>query len=420
MLIKTSLFLILSSFLFGGDFINLYEKVLNSYKIKSLNYDIKAKKVQIKQAKNNYFPTINTSLSHEIYGDKEIYKNNNPNYSNNDVINKVSLKLSQNIVNYQITPLINDAKLNYNFSKETKNDSLQKELKKLYSSYLDIINQKELLYLYKQKMTNLKKITENLEEKVNLNYATPIDVLKAKEKYLKIKSLYNQILFKIKINSFLIEKTVSSSLTINESLKKDKMEISLPKYSIYQNPNLKAALIKTEIAKNQIKQKKSKSYPKVTLSAYYNLSRHSSYNEKEYSLSLNIDIPIFDKSITTDKEISTINSQKELYNYLDQKNSIMISFYNIKNQFKYLKLLLSEDYENLQLSEELNKQNRLSYENRLIDDNKYLQQLNKIIDYKIKILNDKSKLAKLYISFLYITGNLNKKEIKKVKEIFLN
>ena len=420
MLIKTSLFLILSSFLFGGDFINLYEKVLNSYKIKSLNYDIKAKKVQIKQAKNNYFPTINTSLSHEIYGDKEIYKNNNPNYSNNDVINKVSLKLSQNIVNYQITPLINDAKLNYNFSKETKNDSLQKELKKLYSSYLDIINQKELLYLYKQKMTNLKKITENLEEKVNLNYATPIDVLKAKEKYLKIKSLYNQILFKIKINSFLIEKTVSSSLTINESLKKDKMEISLPKYSIYQNPNLKAALIKTEIAKNQIKQKKSKSYPKVTLSAYYNLSRHSSYNEKEYSLSLNIDIPIFDKSITTDKEISTINSQKELYNYLDQKNSILISFYNIKNQFKYLKLLLSEDYENLQLSEELNKQNRLSYENRLIDDNKYLQQLNKIIDYKIKILNDKSKLAKLYISFLYITGNLNKKEIKKVKEIFLN
>jgi len=420
MRIKISL-LILSSSLFGGDFVNLYTKISNSYKMKALNYDIKAKKLQIKQAKNNYLPTINTSLSHEIYGDKEMYESNTTNdYYDHDVINKFSIKLSQNIVNYQITPLIKDARLNYELSKINKNDNLQKELQKLYSSYLDVITQKELLKFYQQKLTNLKTIINNLKEKANLNYATPIDVLKAKEKYLQTLSKYNQALFKIKINSFLIEKSISSSLVINETLKKDILNPSLPKYSIEKNPNLKTFLIKTKIAKNKIKQKQTKSYPKLTLSAYYNLYQHTSYNEREYSLSLNIDLPIFDKSITTDKEISTINSQKEFYNYLDKKNSLLISFNKITNQFDYLKLLLQEDYENLKLAEELKQQNMLSYKNKLIDKTKYLQQLNKIVDYKIKILNDKSQLAKLYISFLYITGNLNKKEIKRVKEIFLN
>jgi len=410
--------LILSFSILNANFISIYDLANNNYLIKSLDYNIKLKQLNIKQAKNNYFPTINVSLSYQKDLDEYLTENNNT--TNLYISNQFAITLNQKIYDASIKPLIKDAKLNLQLSKKQKEYNFQKLLYQLYSTYIEIIYNKQLLNLLKEKENNSKQIINFLKEKYTFKFSTPLDILNAQKKLIDIKNQYLQIFFKIKDSINLLKTLLNQKeIKIPEYFKTNFQNIELPNYSFNTNPMLETNELNTKITKNKIKIKSAKLYPTLNLQGNFYHTDYHKYIEREYSIKISLNIPIFNKSIITDKESSIINYQKDYYSFLNQKNKIQSTYNKTKNQFLYLKEKINNDLLNIQISKELKTKIETSLKNNLIDKIKFLKSKNKIIDYKIELLKDKNQLIQTYLSFLYITGKLNKKEIKKMKKLFL-
>ena len=410
--------IILSFSFLHANFISIYDLANNNYLIKSLNYDIKIKKLNIKQAKNNYFPTLNVSLSYQK--DLDEYLTDTNKTSSLYISNQFSVTLTQKLYDASIKPLIKDAKLNFELAKIQKNYNFQKLLYQLYSTYIDIIYNQQLIKLLKEKENNLKEIINFLEEKYKYKFSTPLDILNAQKKLIDIQNQYLQTSFKIKDSIDLLNILLNKkNIKINEQFKTDISDIHLPNYSFYTNPLLKTNELNTKITKNKIYIKSAKLYPTLNLQGNFYHTDYHKYIEREYSIKISLNIPIFNKSLITDKESAIINYQKDYYSFLNQKNKLKTSYNKAKNKFLYFKEKINNDLLNIEISKELKTKIEISLKNNLIDKIKFLKSKNKIIDYKIELLKDKSQLIKTYLSFLYITGKLNKEEVRKMKELFL-
>jgi outer membrane protein TolC len=182
MLIKKLSSFIFLSFIYAENLNEIVDIALkNNYKLKSYYYTINSKEYVIKQAKDDYLPSISiySSLTREKYKEKYPLRT----YKTNDRIIEYGINIKQTIFNTKIFSNIKDAKLKKQLTILEKNAFLNNLYQNVLISYFEVITNKQNLKYYEIKKENYEKILENILEKAKYNYATKTDVSQAKSNY---------------------------------------------------------------------------------------------------------------------------------------------------------------------------------------------------------------------------------------------
>ena len=406
MQIKSIIFIVASASFIYANIDDIYSHINTNYKIKSLNKDIKIKKLNIQQVKNNYYPQISAKLSYNIDNISQDF-NNNTSKKDDSKYSAFEIDVNQKILDFQINPLLSKAKSNLKYSISNKDYYYNQILFKSLSLYFNILENKKLLNFLQEKYKNLELILKELQAKNKFKFTSQIEILKTQKKYLDIKNLY----LKVKYNNLISIETLKKLLNF-QNITFNEEHINFPKHlpTIHlENPELNLYKYKKEVALNDAKIKKAKMYPSIDFSLQYTVDFYHTYKEKELYGSLSMNVPFFNKSDNTDYESAKVNLQKESLNLLDKKAQIDIKLKKSELEFQQLRQILQNSYQSLELVKKLKSQIEISYNNKMIDKSKYLLEKNKIIDIKIDIIKKELSLIKVYLDYLYATGGIKKK-----------
>ena len=391
-----------------------------SYKLKSFDYQVQSQHYNTKQAKDQYFPTLNINLQ---YG-KDKYEYHYPSrkikYNNN--ITAYSINLSQPIYEPQILSMIKDSELKLNYTKIQKAQYKQALLKEISTAYIDAITYKKMLNIYILRENNYYNIKETISKKLQVRLATIPDYYQSNANYIAAKN--DTIHTKLYLNN-LIKKLLyltHTEVKIPRSKITDKIDEILAaktfdESNINNNPTLKLYKTNVKIAKNQISYKKDQTMPTVGLSASYS-DTHSSDSitkRNESRITLNVNIPVFNKP-----KNDAIDAAKELYqsakfDYLDQLNNIKISLQETISNIKQYIQIIKKDKEVITSRKKFLDKQKIGYNNKLISLTDLYDAQNDYFNALLQFEKDKGELLKNYIAYLNLKGDLTLKSIKQIQ-----
>lgn len=425
MLIKKLYPFIFLSFVYGenlNEIINIAIK--NNYKLKSYQYNINAKEYVIKQAKDDYMPSVSfySSFTREKYKEKYPTKT----YKTNDKIIEYGININQTIFDAKIFSRIKDSKLRKKLTILEKDSFLLNLYQNVLITYFEVITNKKNLEYYKLKKENYKKILENILEKAKFNYATKTDLSQAKSNYsiaindyIKAKSKYQNSIKKLKLLLLTNKKiNVNGYIkdNIDEILKTFILSYEEYKKRLNNNPSLKSALLYMKIAKNEINSRKYNKYPTLNMSFGYSNqnTKDTAPIKHEYKFNITLNMNLFNKKIN-----DSILEAKELYfaasnDYEYRKNSLEMDFNKNWDNLQNTLEIVKSDKEKINETKEYLLRAKESYKYKLITLSDYYKAENDYFEALINFQNDKLNLVYYYITLL---GQINelKEKIEKLK-----
>lgn len=396
--------------------------LLYEAKLRSVGYQVDAKKEDVIQAESQLYPQIFASLdnSNRKYTDNFYKRNVKENY------NSASITANQVLYHPEIIAQIESAELRVDAAKVNLTKQEQDLAYKVADAYISILKYQNAVAVANSYVnTNLVKY-QQISEKLNLALANKMDYLESKLSYEQAKiTLHKQenllALSKIKLKNLTgvdIESIPSvdfDTLEIDNLLNISSIE------GLQDNPDIKMAELGTKIYEKEIEVAKYGHYPKLDLSlshTKYNTSDLTVDYEKDTRVMLEFKIPIFQGGrISSQIEKNRVMLYSAREDLSDQQREVKI---------KYEELILNYEAAIKDIALQKDAQNSAEL---------YLSAVQKGHDYGLKSLIDledaKSKLYETkfklidtiytlinsYVGILNITGKLTPYDIEKLNAV---
>ncbi|NLO16624.1 MAG: TolC family protein [Arcobacter butzleri] len=321
----------------------------NSDKIQSLDYQLKANKESINQAKSRLYPTVMYQTSYQ-----------QSNYDINSKVSSVederikqklkehSISLNQPIFDVELSSQVDVEESRY------KTISAEVELKKqehardVLKAYMDLFESINSIHLYESYLEFTNHKMDLISEKYNMNLATKMDLLESKVEYQnalinldKEKELYevNKKHLKYYIGDIDVEPVAfktSNQITLEvEELKKeiDSIDDVNSSLKVQQAQNL------LKMYKDEVRNSMSLHLPKINLSAIHtkydidNPTADSTYDKKQQFM-ISLRMPLFQGGYSTSRvAASKLNVKAANKELLDVKKEVAVDYEKLVTVF---------------------------------------------------------------------------------------
>ncbi|MDA9817835.1 TolC family protein [Flavobacteriaceae bacterium] len=339
-LLLTSIILLSTSNSFA---ITLEDAILaakeNNYEIKSQEYSYKAAKSEKLKSLGGFLPQVsidvnNGSRKTKIGSQQRI----------NDDVDTKSFTASQNLFNgFGSVSELKKANNILKREKAIKDSKIQQVTLNVIRSYLDILKYQKLLEIGKENLKSQKSLLYYIKRKFKVKDATKSEIAKAEADYIKAKNDQAQTqnhldLSKANFIRYTGLTSINGLTEIKEEVSRDNQDIDqLYKIALETNPEIQAAKYGFIAARHNANVSKSALSPKVTLNFDVREEKNSRYlnnqQERDTSVYLNVNVPIFNSGQSYFDISSTSNSKKkEKYNYEAVKKQIYNSIIEYSNK----------------------------------------------------------------------------------------
>ncbi|ATB70952.1 Outer membrane protein TolC [Sulfurospirillum diekertiae] len=391
-------------------------------KLRSVAYQVDAKKEDVKQAESQLYPQIFAS-----------FDNSNRNYTTNyyerngkEKYNSASITASQVIYHPEIIAQIESADLKVDSAKIYLTKQEQELAYKVADAYISILkNQNAVAVANSYVQTNFVKY-QQISEKLNLALANKMDFLESKLSYEQAKiTLHKQenllALSKVKLKNLTGIDVESIPSVDFDTLEIDNLLNISSLGGLENNPDIKMAELGTKIYEKEIEAAKYGHYPKLDLSlshTKYNTDSYTVDYERETRVMLEFRIPIFQGgriSSEIEKNRVMLNSAKE--DLSDQQREVKIKYEELILNYKAAikDIALQKDAENsaeLYLSA-VQKGHDHGLKSLIdLEDAK-----SKLYETKFKLIDSIYTLINSYVGILNITGKLTPYDIEKLNAV---
>ena len=391
-------------------------------KLKSVGYQVDAKKEDVVQAESQLYPQVFASLDNS----NREYKDNYYKRNVREKYNSASITANQVLYHPEIIAQIESAELRVDSAKIYLTKQQQDLAYKVADAYVSILkyqNSVDVANSYVK--TNLVK-HQQISEKFDLALANKMDFLESKLSYEQSKiTLHKQenllALSKVKLKNLTgvnvdsIPSVDFDTLSIDNLLSISSIE------DLQNNPDIKMAELGTKIYEKEIEGAKYGHYPKLDLSL-----SHTTYSTKDLTVDyeqdsrvmLEFKIPIFQGGRVAsqiEKNRVMLNSAKEDLN--DQQREVKIKYEELLLNYEAAikDIALQKDAQNsatLYLSA-VQKGHEYGLKNLIdLEDAK-----TKLYETKFKLIDSVYTLINSYVGILNITGKLTTQDIEKLNAI---
>lgn len=374
----------------------------NNYEIKSQEYSYKAAKSEKLKSLGGFLPQISIDINN---GSRKTKIADNPQI-NNDLDSK-TFTASQNLFN-GMADISELKKANSILKREKaiKDSKIQQVTLNVARSYLDILKYKKLLKIGKDNLKSQKDLLYYVTRKFKVKDATKSEIAKAKADFIKAKNdqIANQNNLNLAIASFNRHTGIDFKSSGNlEEVKEEAQEYKeiddLFKIALANNPEVRAAKYGFIASKHIANASKSALSPKVTLNFSTSEQQNSLYlnnqQERDTSVYLNVNVPIFNSGQNYFDIASTSNNRKkEKYNYEAIKRQIQNSIIEYSNK--------KRNYESSYKSaKELEKANKI-YLRTLRQEEKFgTKSIIELLEAKQNLYTSQVEVTGLYYDKIY-------------------
>ena len=312
----------------------------NNYELKSSEYSYRAARSEKLKALGGFLPKVEINVNN---GSRKTKIGNQARIDGD--VDKKSFTASQNIFNgFGSVAEVKKANSIVKRERAIKDSKAQEISLNVVKSYLDILKYQKLLSKGAENFKSQKNLLYYIRRKFKVKDATKSEIAKAEADYIKAKNDQSMN----KNNLDLVKASFSRYTGINPdeigSLEEVKEEVKvnneieeLFKVALEQNPEVRAAKYGFSAAKHNANVSKAALSPKVTLNFDISEEKNSIYlnnqEERDASVYLNFNIPIFNSGQNYFDISSTSNSKKkEKYNYEAVKRQIHNSIIEYSNK----------------------------------------------------------------------------------------
>jgi len=391
-----------------------------SFKIKSYNHQLKAKKHTYNQSKDNYLPSVSLNGSYSL--DKYKYEYPKTTIQYNSKVLSYALQIRQPVYQPKIFAMMKDSKLKMEYSKYQLQVYTQQFLKQIALTYIDMITKNNIQKIYYERLENFSNIKDEIAQKEKIHFATKTDLLQASVKYINANTDYMHAKLAYNNNLKTLQYLTHTTIYKDSFYINDNIEFNVSNKENFQNnPNIKLAKINMKIAKNNIKSNSYQKYPTIDLvGSYSNSNSSDSITKKdEYTASLQINVPLYNASVNDAEKSAMELYESAKYDYLEELNSLKISFQTALFNLNRYKEVIKKDKEIIKNSELFLKKQIISYNNKLISLSDLYSAQNDVYYSQIQYYNDKAELLKNYINILFTQGNLTLDNIKYIQSKYI-
>jgi len=400
------------------------EKVLtNDYKLKSLEYQEKAKEYQIKQAKSGYKPQVNISsyLGWQRY--KTYYSG-----EESQTLKYFYIALRQPIYKPDVSKRVKQSR----YYKEMV--SLKKEQEKQYIKYIfltvyfDYISyrekleiQKSIYSLYKRRYILLSKLYKYKRTTKNVLLSAESDY---QNSYIDLKNIQIDIETARKALYLMLgdERFVEllSIYKFNNNLEELDLNYDYEKWKklLKNNYEIREAITNIKIAKEEINIRKYQRYPKVDLEVSYRYSSTSAVSvaSDDKRIALVMDFPIYQggyvKNYVLEAKELKKAAQMDLRSLEQEKQLNLKDYWQELIKARKNIILLRKQ---LKTEQKLLRVVKLGKEKGVFTELDLINQKIRLLNVRKRLLDEANKLSLAYIKLLYITSSLDDKGLEELK-----
>lgn len=413
--------LFVSTFLFGR-VLTLEEAytltIQNSNELKSINYQVDAKKEDINQVKSRFYPQVNFSLSYnkmdytENYFSKEV----------EEQTTEYAITLRQMIYNHESYTSLDVEKKKVELY-GLKMEAYKKELSKvLIKSYMEALKSKNKIRLLEGYMKFYEEKFHMAQNKYELNLLdkteflkTKVELEKIKIEMIKEKNLYSLYEGKLKRLTNLEDIEIPSiqSKYINISFFPDIAFLKqIKSEKIIQNLDLIQANKSIELSLLETKNASSGHLPKLLFDARYTKynTDDSTVDYEDYKkYTLELQIPLYQGGATVSK-VQSMKLLEKAYreDYEKVKKDLEIEFDDLIGK-------MESAYENIKVYKEAIEATQsyldfvsLGYEKGLKNSTEFLEAKNKMLDLEYEYVQNIEEYINVYTSLMVLSGDVEK------------
>lgn len=400
-----------------------YQRALSyEAKLRSVAYQVDAKKEDVKIAESQLYPQVYASLDHS---DRQ-YKDNFYKNKTKESYNSSSITASQVLYHPEIIAQIESAELKVDSAKVYLSKQEQELAYKVTDAYISILKYQNSVAVANSYVKTNHIKHQQIAEKFDLHLSNKMDFLESKVAYEQAKiTLHKQenllSIAKNKLKNLIGVEIVDMPSIAFDSLDLDQLLHLSIHEELENNPDIMMAKIGTQIYEKEIEAAKYGHYPKLDLSlshTEYNTQDKTVDYERDSRVMLEFKIPLYQGGRVNsqiEKNRVMLNSAKE--DLTDQQREVRI---------KYEELVLN--YEAALRDIKLQKEAEVSaslYLSAVQKGHEYgLKNLIDLEDAKTKLYETKFKLIEsvytfinAYIGILNITGKLSPQDLEKLNNM---
>lgn len=368
------IFLIFPIFLFGINIEEVYFKTLdNDEYLKTKYFDLQAKNKDLDLSKSRLYPSIDATVGKT----KRKFTNNSTSKAvEREDYYSYNIKLSQTVYDHSIYSSIEEENINNRLRELIFEEEKQKRALEAINIFVDSLKLQNLIELTKQelkfyeikkfqfeKMYKLNLVTKNNLDKSKLDYNEKLILLNENKNDLK--------LMKLKLFHFTNEKI--DVLKDIEDFEKYNLDKEFSKILI-DTKQYRIAKLGTKLFNQKIETVKSKHYPTLNLRANY-----TKYDSDDFvndylddrRIVIEFNLPIYQGGNTSTKV------EKSKLEYQSSKSELTNIVKELKNE-----------YEEVLLLKEIEKEKLIVLENAIKDTKSYYNSIVKSFDKNLKSLID--------------------------------
>jgi len=399
-------------------FSDAYEHSLqNAHSLKASSYRYESGKARISKDKAFMFPRLNLNLS--LNYDKDKYKVLGEYDKNKKRIAKeIEITLTQTIYDRERYKILESTRIKSKQLKTEDELNRQKLSTKILEHYMDILKSYTKIRLYKTFIKYHKSLLKFNQKNYKLGLIGKADLLKEKvalnSMEIDLKREKNILnLHKNNLNRYLgfsdYKLPKLKVWQINSNILKKMSGVVNDKDNIYSNLAYQIQSENIQYLQKLVEASKSGHYPKVNLQAsstkYYT---HDSSLEREDSVSLNLNIPIFEGGHTQARiKIAKFDLLEAKENLISLEKDIEISYKQYLADFKAAKDSIVVNKKSYFAAKEYSDTIQKGYKKELNSIIELYDAQNQLADIEVRYIESVYGLLDSYINILIVTNRLD-------------
>ena len=177
--------------------------------------------------------------------------------------------------------------------------------------------------------------------------------------------------------------------------------------NIDNHPSIKAAKLLYDASDDLIKSSKSGHYPTVDFSANYYLEQEGVFNERDWDVAVNLNLPIYSGGKTTASVLEQkLNKKNNFLNYQRIKKDLRTLFTKIESNYNYSLLQIKAYKLSTEASYKSYIENLSDYKLKLTNDLNLNNSLESYIKEKQRLIRLKSSSQLLKLQLLILNGDI--------------
>lgn len=400
-----------------------YKRALNyETKLKSVSYQVDAKKEDIKQAESQLFPQIYASFDNS----NREYKDNLFHFKTKERYNSASITASQVLYRPEIVAQIEGAQLKADSARIYLSKQEQDLAYKVADAYISVLKyQNSVLVAESYVKTNFLRY-QQIMEKLDLQLSNKMDLLESKLAYEQSKIILHKQEQMLALSKMKLKTLIGLEIGNIPIVSFDTLDISsflhfIPEQDLSSNPDIKMSQLSTQIYEKEVEASKYGHYPILDLSlshTKYETDDVSVDYEKDSRILLSFKVPLYqggkvDSQI--EKSRLLLNAARE--DLSDQKRTIKLKYEELRINYESAlqDIILQKDAKNSATLYLYSVQK--GYEHGLKNLIDLEDAKTKLYETQFKLIDAVYTLINTYVSILNITGNLTFHDIERLNNL---